>query len=175
LHSVIKEEWQKKITQSHQGDDMDFEINAFSNGQMTEIDIDEDLEAYQQFLVSIEEALFEEIKREEETLIAQALEYEEQEFNSLIDSHYRKGVICPVCLKGELILDRGLIYCNCGVRVNAQSGYFSLENLEELIKQAFEEHGQQCQQIPVISYQNNPAFQGLVLNCAHCQAFSIVF
>jgi len=64
LHSVIKEEWQKKITQSHQGDDMDFEINAFSNGQMTEIDIDEDLEAYQQFLVSIEEALFEEIKRE---------------------------------------------------------------------------------------------------------------
>ena len=52
----------------------------------------------------------------------QALNFEEAVLSSMVETHYETTpvVVCPLCLRGQLHLNKGIVFCTCGLRLDTK-------------------------------------------------------
>lgn len=55
--------------------------------------------------------------------LQQTMKFEEAAINSIVESHYgTSAVVCPLCLRGQLHLNKGVLFCSCGLRLDTKVG-----------------------------------------------------
>lgn len=82
-------------------------------------------------------------------------------------------VVCPICRKGNLLENKGVIFCNCGLRLNVQSN-ITLDFVNQLLCEAYNAHSATCAQDPAFVLRNQFGISTLCLYCEHCDALHVV-
>lgn len=124
-------------------------------------------------------AIFEEIRaeliREEQQILAEyeaGLHHEEASLQSTIQNQYE--VICPVCQRNPLILNKGVIFCYCGIRIETEQDCVSLSYVKQNLMEGLKLHSESCSSQPQFGIVNHEAIQNLLMTCDNCDFIFII-
>jgi len=176
VNQVMLEEWQQMKLESPL---LSGNSRGFKRKNEFESDDEED------FPESIEEALdyFQEIQREllreEERMLAQYEElasFDDQYIHDTINMLSTTAVICPVCQKNNLLQNKHIIFCKCGIRVDTQTDAIDLEYVRNQLQESVNEHSSACQHTPSfhVADLSGVGIENLVLSCQVCDCLSII-
>lgn len=137
------------------------------------------------FPESIEAALdyFQEIQvellKEEERMLAQyeeLMNFDDQYIHDTIAMLSTTVVVCPVCQKNNLLQNKHIIFCACGVRIDTETDGMTLEHVEKQLSQTVTEHSSNCQHTPTfhVADLSGVGIKNMVLSCQVCDCLSIV-
>eukprot|EP00128_Syssomonas_multiformis_P009000 Colp12_sorted_trinity150504_noHs@12611 len=125
-----------------------------------------------------------ELRQEEELLVEEILrQYEEVERfeQGIVEAQVESfcgstsvQVPCPVCAKHNLMLNKGVVFCPCGLRLNTQQDSFVLEDIRNAISCVVEQHGSCCTGTPCFFMESNAGFSALMLTCQLCDTLEVV-
>ncbi|KNC52091.1 uncharacterized protein AMSG_00919 [Thecamonas trahens ATCC 50062] len=89
-----------------------------------------------------------------------------------------RSVICPVCCAASLGLARGVLFCQCGLRVNLArlpGIVLTLDQIHDMISAVATEHAAQCAAPPAFDLSRGPdGAQSVILSCPRCSHYAVV-
>lgn len=136
-------------------------------------------------MIEMENALYEELKRE---LVKRALDGFEEEEEYLAQAVYEKlqldenqnnqinRVWCPVCKQGELTQSHHLICCTrCTLQLDVENDKMNLNILQDRLGQVHENHlNQGCRSTPKFCMESRFNITALYIQCQVCNTFEVV-
>ncbi|XP_052799474.1 RPA-interacting protein A-like [Mya arenaria] len=102
------------------------------------------------------------------------LQLEEQSLCSALDKLSAVEVVCPLCKKSTLMLNKSVIFCKCGLRIDTEQDGLSLGNVQRLLEMGLEQHGAACHCEPVYSLVSDAGPTNLLMTCPDCDWMSVV-
>jgi len=128
-------------------------------------------------VLSVFEEIRAELLLEEQQILAEyeaGIFYDEQSLSASLKNLSQEHVICPLCQKNELMLNRGIILCACGARIDTEQDCVTLGNVQESLTQGTTAHSGQCQEKPHFSVINQMGIDNLLMTCQVCDYMFIV-
>ncbi|KAJ8043197.1 RPA-interacting protein B [Holothuria leucospilota] len=159
VQDVLQEEWRQM--------QRDKDLMSFGSDDISDF---EDI-------LSLMEDMQNELMREEAALIVEAerqQQMEQEAVNISVETSSENGVICPVCKANHLMLNKGVFFCACGLRIDTKQDGFTLYNVKLMLEEGVASHSQTCRNAPnfcSIDMGNGP---NLVMVCESCDVMSII-
>ncbi|XP_021340605.1 RPA-interacting protein A-like [Mizuhopecten yessoensis] len=147
------------------------EVDDFDIGDLT-TDIDNVLSLFEdiQAELKLEELkLIEEFERYESSL-----KMEEANLCSAIEKLCTEEVICPVCQKSPLLINKSVIFCQCGMRVNTEEDCLTLVHVKHLLEEGMMGHTAVCEGQAIFAVVQDLGPQNLLMSCKSCDWMSII-
>ncbi|XP_041347674.1 RPA-interacting protein B-like [Gigantopelta aegis] len=166
------------------GDEANTDSASFVRHVMTEelqsFDIDsfaiDDLDA----MLSLFDDIQKELKIEEEKMVndyeeyKQSLVHEEVALSAAIEALSTDEVICPLCQRHALMLNKGVIFCPCGLRINTEQDCISLANVKQQLDEGLSLHSSACNKTPAFSVVDGLGITNLLITCQICDFMFVV-
>eukprot|EP01090_Pellita_catalonica_P021158 TRINITY_DN7845_c0_g1_i2.p1 TRINITY_DN7845_c0_g1~~TRINITY_DN7845_c0_g1_i2.p1 ORF type:complete len:260 (+),score=23.36 TRINITY_DN7845_c0_g1_i2:27-806(+) len=177
---ILDEMRQKKISKSAVKVNMHDLINMEWAGVSASPDSKLSREEYEELMVFLEQALYEDIKQEEQLMLEEFERFkrEEQEnFNELImmsQTVNESTVICPVCRTNPLQHRSCHIFCSCGTKINTKNDQISLDHLRNRLCALMQQHSLKCKSMPNFENRLNFGISTLCMSCRSCNAYEVV-
>lgn len=159
VQDVLREEWKQM--------ERDKELMSFGGDESGEFEE----------ILSLMEDMQAELMMEEAAMIAEVehhLRLEQEQLNISAETFSLDGVICPVCRCNHLMLNKGIFFCSCGLRVDSKQDGFTLQNVKKLLEDAVSEHALQCSNSPQFCPIDMGGGENLVMVCQTCDAMTII-
>ncbi|XP_067928346.1 RPA-interacting protein-like [Watersipora subatra] len=126
------------------------------------------------YINSIMEEIQAALKTEEESLLEMYTEDYEASLCASIDQLGSNRVICPVCKKFTLFMNKHVVFCKCGIRINTEEDALTLEDVKLSIERAVDIHEKACEQTAVFSTVQMYGIDNLLMTCNVCDYMHIV-
>ncbi|XP_060067363.1 RPA-interacting protein B-like isoform X2 [Ylistrum balloti] len=171
ISDLMKEELQGLKESLKQPACKSAEVDDFDMGDLA-TDIDDVLSLFEdiQAELKIEELkLIEEFERYESSL-----KEEEAFLCSAIEELCTDEVICPVCQKSPLLINKSVIFCRCGMRVNTEEDCLTLAHVKHLLEEGMTGHTAVCEGQAIFAVVQDLGTQNLLMSCKSCDWMSIV-
>lgn len=142
-----------------------------------------DSEEYASLILEMEQALYEDARRDLEAREASMLEeYEKTEAleDQMVDSLLRhsaaeeSGVLCPMCRRGALQQEQQIIFCCCGFRLDTLNDQIGLMFLKNRLAELWQKHADLCKEFPSFLKGDEFGFSALYMQCNTCYTFDLV-
>ncbi|PIK56489.1 hypothetical protein BSL78_06604 [Apostichopus japonicus] len=160
IQKVLREEWKQM--------ERDKELMSFGSDEFEEFEE----------IISLMEDMQAELMVEESALIAEAehhLKMEQEQVNKSAETlSASDDVICPVCRGNHLMLNKGIFFCSCGLRVDTKQDGLTLQNVKKLLEDAVNEHGGHCNHVPQFCPIDMGGGVNLVMGCEKCDVMHII-
>eukprot|EP01114_Cavostelium_apophysatum_P003959 TRINITY_DN14091_c0_g1_i1.p1 TRINITY_DN14091_c0_g1~~TRINITY_DN14091_c0_g1_i1.p1 ORF type:complete len:236 (+),score=23.35 TRINITY_DN14091_c0_g1_i1:108-815(+) len=174
LPEIITEQWNSFQGDSGTSKPMSGTSDGFQNflDQLSSED-------YVDIMHFLEEELQKDLVKEEQAILNKYEEmnnFENAALQAAIEGYYSSSstiVICPICRKNQLLQNKGIIFCSCGLRLNVKND-ISLANLQTLLIDSYQAHGGTCSFEPNFVMETNFGITALCLRCSRCQAYQII-
>ncbi|XP_072163310.1 RPA-interacting protein B-like [Diadema setosum] len=127
--------------------------------------------------IDLMEALQEDLMKEEQNILAEyeaSLRLEEAQFQAAVSHFHSDAVMCPVCKRNELLLNQGIVFCVCGLRIDTEQDCLSLKNIQETLEIGVAEHSASCTSEPGFAITDLGGTHNLVMSCKECGFLHIV-
>lgn len=169
VHELMKEEL-KSLQRSFQGSP------SFDDDEMDTDKLDFDVDDVITLFDDIQEELLKEEKRiiDEFENYEKSLQEEEIQLCSAVERLCTEEVICPVCQKSQLLQNKGVIFCPCGMRVNTEQDCITLANVKSSLEDGINQHSTTCEGDPVFSAVQDYGSNNLLMSCKTCDWMYIV-
>ncbi|XP_022109654.1 RPA-interacting protein B-like [Acanthaster planci] len=128
-------------------------------------------------VLSIMEELQRELIAEEGAIIAEyeaSLHLAEASLSATVEQLNTDELLCPICKRNPLMLNKGVIFCACGMRINTEQDCITLANVRQQLESGVEQHSALCHGQPVFTVTDALSAQNLVLSCQTCDFLYIV-
>ncbi|KAK2178683.1 hypothetical protein NP493_531g04054 [Ridgeia piscesae] len=128
-------------------------------------------------VISVFEEIRAELIREERLILAEyeaGMNFDQASLSSTLDSVQTPQVICPLCQRNALSIDRGVIYCQCGARIDTEQDCVTLPYIQQNLHEGTCLHSQGCQHIPTFAVISQMGVDTLVMTCQACDFMYIV-
>ncbi|KAG1672656.1 RPA-interacting protein A [Nymphon striatum] len=124
-------------------------------------------------IISFIDMVKEELLETEKQII---LEYEKNTnfTNNAVNNFHSDAVTCPICKKNPLMLNNGILFCTCGIRLNTEQDCISMSNIKEQLKLGMTSHNSGCCAEPNFSVSRMFEMSNIVLTCSICDFIFIV-
>ncbi|XP_072048255.1 RPA-interacting protein-like [Amphiura filiformis] len=130
-------------------------------------DLLDDIEDIDEVL-SIMDDIQTELIKEEQAILAEyeaSINLEEASLCAAVDNLTTDDVICPICRKNPLMLNKGVIFCACGIRLNTEQDSITLGYIREVLSNGVIQHNRHCHSQPVFSVNDAYELQNLIMSC----------
>ncbi|XP_074046590.1 RPA-interacting protein [Macrotis lagotis] len=125
------------------------------------------LEEIQQELMSQEQAFIEEYER--------SLQFDDKCLWALLEGLQMDGLICPVCSRYNLTVVRGMVLCQCGLRLFSQAPELTEQSFRVLLEESVNRHSELCAHRPEFSFMSGTEeSSSLFLSCAVCDTLTVL-
>lgn len=166
IENLMKEEWESLRTEQENALEMDIEFGSLDFNIDQVLDMFEDIQA---------ELRQEELRMlEEYESYEKSLQVEEQSLCSALDKLSTAEVVCPMCKKCNLLSNKSVIFCSCGLRINTEQDCLTLVNVKQMLESGLEAHAQGCQCEPVFTVVSETETTNLLMTCPDCDWMSVV-
>lgn len=169
IHDLMREEL-KMLQRSFQASP------TIDEDQMETDKLDFDIDDVLSLFDDIQEELIKEEKRimEEFEKYENSVKQEEKILCRAIERLSTDEVICPVCQKNQLLQNKGVIFCPCGVRVNTEQDCITLSYVKTSLEEGVNQHSVTCEGEPVFSAVQDYGSNNLLMSCKACDWMYIV-
>lgn len=163
IQSLIKDEWNK----------MKVENMASMQDEFLSWD-DKHIDEY----LSISSQIKADLLQEEATILAEfekTMRLDEDRLCDTVNAVHTDEVVCPMCRQHPLMMNKAVIFCACGLRLDTEEDGLTLNNVKSNIHAGLEEHSLGCQQQPtysVLSQGEKSSF--LLMICSACDFMHVV-
>eukprot|EP00300_Choanocystis_sp_HF-7_P031055 c40130_g1_i1.p1 GENE.c40130_g1_i1~~c40130_g1_i1.p1 ORF type:complete len:281 (-),score=47.94 c40130_g1_i1:93-935(-) len=126
---------------------------------------------------SLIEEYFAEIAAQEEAHLDDVLQFEEESARASARGTPAVGdfeLLCPVCQVNRVLEHKGVIFCQCGMRLAFKDGGLTLRQLRLIIEDQVGAHHAGCAGVPAFQIQDIVATRFLVMTCIDCAWFEII-
>ncbi|ESO97271.1 hypothetical protein LOTGIDRAFT_231480 [Lottia gigantea] len=163
-------------------DIMTDELKTLKREQAKDLDIEFEDTGFNgvDLMLNLFEDIQEELKHEELRLLEEhdryehSLKLEENVLCSAIEKLSTDEVICPICQKSTLLLNKNIIFCSCGVRIDTEQDCISLSNVKNQLEASIYQHSLACTTDPTFSIIADFGTQHLLMSCQVCDAMDII-
>ncbi|XP_059154101.1 RPA-interacting protein B-like [Physella acuta] len=172
IDAIMEEEW-RKMGLERRGD----------GGALCEDFLSEDVELNDgliQFYSDIQEEIKRDLQREEQKLLSlqdlgdlHVLE-EEEALCSDLKALTTKDVLCPLCTKGVLLENKGVIICQCGLRIDTEQDCISLKYIQDTLDSGAAEHSENCEATPSFQLSQKFGITNLLMVCQACDFLYVI-
>jgi hypothetical protein len=83
-------------------------------------------------------------------------------------------LICPVCQKNPLFVNKGIVFCSCGLRIDTEQDAITVDMIRANLNAAVEVHCTNCSTRPIFSIVSHPGISNLLMTCQECDMMYIV-
>ncbi|XP_046578310.1 RPA-interacting protein-like isoform X1 [Haliotis rubra] len=170
IKDLMTDEWkslQRDKASGNSADLMDFDMASFDVSEVDEmLNLFEDI---QDDLIKEESKLLSEYERYE-----LSLQREEEVLCSAIETLSTEDVLCPVCQKHVLMLNKGIVFCSCGLRIDTEQDCLSLSNISQQLTEGMSEHTAKCPDNPSFQVMSGLGATNLLMTCQTCDFMSVV-
>ncbi|XP_071180487.1 RPA-interacting protein B-like [Mytilus edulis] len=166
IHELMREEL-KIIQRSFQGSP------TFDDIEMETDKLDFDVDEYVTYFDDIQQELIQEEKRMIDEY-ENSLQQEEKSLCTAIERLCTDEVICPVCQKSQLLQNKGIIFCRCGLRIDTEQDCITLANVKSSLEEGINQHGTTCEGEAVFSSVQDYGSNNLLMSCKTCDWMYIV-
>ncbi|XP_072031416.1 RPA-interacting protein B-like [Amphiura filiformis] len=152
------------------------ERNRFKRQNENLPDLLEDIEDIDEVL-SIMDDIQADLVKEEQAILAEyeaSINLEEASLCAAVDKLTTNDVICPLCRKNPLMLNKSVIFCSCGIRLNTEQDSITLGYIQEVLSNGVTQHNSQCLSQPLFSINDAYDLQNLIMSCKDCDFLYIV-
>lgn len=170
----------KRLSESKQLRDAVFgEVELDRRGGVKMLTMEEE----EELILELQAMLDEERKKEEEQVLERAEKEDDEEIEELVRWQERLkigeegvGVLCPLCEKNRLRMNKSTVFCRCGVRLSAGTKDQLTEDIvRQRLADLLEEHRKKCREKPVFEMRNDYGFEFLHMRCRACNDDLIAF
>lgn len=121
----------------------------------------------------------EELMKEEQIILQEYNEletFDKKYINAAINCLGAEYVICPVCKRNQLLQNKQVLFCSCGLRIDTGYDGITLANVSKQIDDSLKEHCILCSEEPVFSVlaMDELDLHNLTLSCKVCHFMAIV-
>ncbi|XP_063971720.1 RPA-interacting protein B-like [Lytechinus pictus] len=127
--------------------------------------------------LDLREELQEELIKEEMSMITEyeaSLRLEEEQLQATVDHFTEGSVVCPLCQRNWLLINQGIIFCSCGLRIDTAQDSLNLENVGQSLELGVSQHSALCPVTPVFALMDLEGLHNLVMSCESCGFLHIV-
>ncbi|KAL3857313.1 hypothetical protein ACJMK2_011993 [Sinanodonta woodiana] len=143
-----------------------------SEEDLVDFDIDQVLNMF--------EDIQDELRQEELKLLEEFEKYEdslhdeESVLCSAIEKLCTEEVVCPLCEKNPILMNKAVIFCKCGMRINTEQDCLTLSNVKSLLESGVKEHNSICDARPTFTVVSELGIQNLLMSCQDCDWMSVI-
>lgn len=127
--------------------------------------------------MDLREELQEELMKEEMSIIAEyeaSLRLEEEQLQATVSHFTTDSVMCPLCQRNWLLINKGIVFCACGFRIDTEQDGLNLRNISESLEQGISQHNASCPVTPGFAVMDFEGLHNLVMSCEACGLLHIV-
>ncbi|XP_030848053.1 RPA-interacting protein B [Strongylocentrotus purpuratus] len=127
--------------------------------------------------LDLREELQEELMKEEMSIISEyetSLRLEEEQLQDTVNHFTEGSVVCPLCQRNWLLMNKGIVFCSCGLRIDTAQDGLNLENIGQTLELGVSQHSILCPVTPVFALLELERLQNLVMSCETCGFLHIV-
>lgn len=128
-------------------------------------------------VLSIFDEITLELLQEEQQIISEyeaSLQVEENFLHSSIDRLNAYDVICPVCKRSPLFINKGIIFCNCGVRIDTEQDAITLAMVKANLDEAVRQHSASCECCPSFGVVSHIGISNLLMTGGACDFMFVI-
>ncbi|CAL1529177.1 unnamed protein product [Lymnaea stagnalis] len=171
IEAIMEEEWRKMDIEGVRQNRADTEGNAGDGGQF----FDDMLRLYDDINDEIRREIQADLRNEEQRILCDRyLQEEEDELCSALKTLSTDDVICPLCQKYILLENKGVIFCNCGLRISTEQDCVTLKNVRSNILEGTAEHSENCEAHPKFQVSQKFGISNLLMSCETCDFLFII-
>ncbi|XP_014675750.1 PREDICTED: RPA-interacting protein B-like [Priapulus caudatus] len=162
---LIKEEWKKMREEKLASFDEEFLRDGCEHVESC-LSVMEDIKAS---LMEEEAAMV----REYET----QLSLDEAQICDAVRSLHTDDIICPFCQRYPIMINRSVIFCRCGLRINTQEDALTLGMVRSNLDEGLQSHSSVCHNQPhfsVLQTEANGTTSFLMMTCTLCDFMHVV-
>jgi len=118
-----------------------------------------------------------ELLREEEAILAEyeaKNRFDDEALCASVSHMTTNEVICPICQKCPLFVNKGIVFCACGVRINTEQDAVCIEMIRDNLSKAVDVHSSNCHHVPTFSVVAHPGISNLLMTCLQCDIMYII-
>jgi hypothetical protein len=130
---------------------------------------------YLELQLQVEESLRVDVETERFRLLLQsAREFDDAALAATVDAPELSPLSCPICRVGNVQVAHGVVFCQCGLRINTHGERVELDAVQRLLCEAVDGHAQVCDAPPQFVVQDQFGLQALYFQCDRCAALVLL-
>lgn len=130
-------------------------------------------------MLQVMDEIRQELIREEQAILKEydeLVRFDEKSLCAAIEGLGPDYVTCPVCRRGQLLQNKQILFCSCGLRIDTGYDGITLSHVKRQIEEAVKQHSYICGHEAIFSILliEELELHNLVLKCEACKFMEIV-
>lgn len=161
IHNLVLNEWSS------------FQNDTRQPGDLVDGLPSEDVDA----ILSVFDEITQELLDEEQKILAQYEadnRHDEASLCSAVEHLISNEVICPICQKSPLFINKGIVFCNCGVRIDTEQDAVTLDMVRLNLDEGLRQHSLSCHDCPSFGVVSHVGICNMLMTCEACDFMYII-
>jgi len=174
INQVMVDEWHKMKLESPI-----LNLPGCSSNKRFKFAFDDDEFEDIEEILNVFEDIQSDLLKEEMQMLAEyedIVSFDDDSLCAAIDMLSTKTVTCPVCKRNNLLQNKHIIFCQCGVRVDTKEDAINLKFVESQLQNLISTHGVSCKMSPDFGLidMTGDDMKNIIMTCQSCDCMEIV-